>query len=213
VEMPVLLKWSPDLRGATCATTEEKTIKICPTCGGGFEDWVEVCPDCGVALRREQEMPALPETSPGVRIASGTRKSLRPVAAALRASGIPARIGEESADLGLRIPIDGPIGAITFDGWTNCLYVSPEDAARAQKLADNMLGVAEEQAPPIAPVEETCPACGASVGASATECPECHLVFGAESGGAEDAEELPDLGLPETDSLGLPTFGSGRRRR
>ena len=102
---------------------------------------------------------------------------------------------------------------VPFDGWTYCLYVSPQDAEAAQEMADMLLGVHEEEPPPIVSVEGKCPACGAAVSASATECPECHLVFGGEDSGSGDAEELPDLGVAETHGLGLPTFRSGRRGR
>ena len=102
---------------------------------------------------------------------------------------------------------------VPFDGWTYCLYVSPQDAEAAQEMADMLLGVHEEEPPPIVSVEGKCPACGAAVSASATECPECHLVFGPEDSSSGDVEVLPDLDGPETDGLGLPTFRSGRRGR
>jgi hypothetical protein len=191
-------------------------MKICPTCGDEFQDWVEVCPDCEVSLKSEEEMPSLPETISGICIATGTQKSLRPVAAALRADGIATRIAEGSAELGPGLGVEGGgvrVG-IPFDGWTYCLYVSPQDVDKAQPVADKMLGVAEDQPPPpFVPVEGHCPACGAAVGIHATECPECSLVFATEGSNPDDAEELPELGLPETDALGLPTFGGGQRRR
>lgn len=190
-------------------------MKICPTCGDEFQDRVEVCPDCDIRLRWEHEMPSLPETVTGVCIATGSQRSLRPVAAVLRAGGVAARITEESAELGLGVGVEvGNVRVgIPFDGWTYCLYVSPRDAENAQQVADKLLGVHEEQPPPFVPVEGRCPACGEAVEIRARECPECSLVLATEGSGPDDADELPDLGLRETDALGLPTFGDGRRSR
>jgi hypothetical protein len=205
----------PLIAKALGASDRGKSMKICPTCGDEFQDRVEVCPDCEIGLKWEHEMPSLPEAITGVCIASGTQRSLRPVAAVLRADGIATRITEESAELGLGIGVEvGNVRVgIPFDGWTYCLYVLPQDAEKAQQVADDLLGVHEEHPPSFVPVEGQCPACGAAVDVGATRCSECSLFFETEDSGSGDAETFPALGLPETDALGLPLLCGGKRRR
>jgi hypothetical protein len=135
--------------------------------------------ECDVALVVLDELPPeerseLPPADQLVRVRVENPVWIDSLAARLAEEGIASRV-----DL---LDGDGPVAR--RHGAPCALYVRPEDAERARRIDEDLL---REQLPDL-PVgtdtswseAEGCPACGASVDAQVTECPDCGLGFSEE---------------------------------
>jgi hypothetical protein len=136
--------------------------------------------ECDVALVVLDELPPeerseLPPADQLVRVRVENPVWIDNLAARLAEEGIASRV-----DL---LDGDGPVAR--RHGAPCALYVRPEDAERARRIDEDLL---REQLPDLPEGADTgwseaegCPACGASVDAQASECPDCGLGFGEES--------------------------------
>jgi hypothetical protein len=149
---------------------------VCPVCGGEYLAGVERCAGCGVplveasALPEEGPPPGLPPSADLVRLRVENPVWIDALARRLAAEGIPSRVelvGAESQARRLGSPC--------------ALFVRPEDAERARAVDAELLRSQLPDLPEGASTEwreaEGCPACGAAVGADASECPDCGLAF------------------------------------
>lgn len=156
--------------------------KVCPECRTEYTHVSVRCADCDVELVHPEAL--APEPSPVelppaaqldcVRVAP--LAWIRALSEGLERGGISHRIEPATAD-------DAPEGqdcAIFGDAQLFGLYVEHAAGGAAREL-DGVIAaqVLPEEAPPLQEGEaDACPACGATLSASATECPDCELVFG-----------------------------------
>jgi hypothetical protein len=155
--------------------------KVCPECRAEHTRTTERCADCGVPLVHPDALPteAAPVELPPASALSCVRVAplpwIRALSEALEQAGVSHRVEQATA-------ADAPPEQNTevFDGAALFgLYVEESAGAAAREL-DRAIAVQvlPEEAPPLAEGEQdACPACGAALAATATECPECELVF------------------------------------
>jgi len=155
--------------------------KVCPQCRVEYTHVSLRCSDCDVELVHPEALAAeagpveLPPAAELLCVRVAPIAWIRALSEGLEQGGISHRV--EPATVA-----DAPEGQnceIFEDSQLFGLYVEPEAAAPARELDDAIaVQVLPESAPPLAEGEEdTCPACGTPLPASATECPDCELVF------------------------------------
>jgi len=156
--------------------------KVCPECRTEHTHTSVRCADCDVelvhpdALAPEQEAPDLAPAAelPCVRVAP--LPWIRALSEGLEQGGITHRVEPAT-------PEDAPEGQncdVFDDAQLFGLYVEEANCAAAREL-DGLIAVQvlPEEAPALVEGEQdACPACGAALPDTATECPECELVFG-----------------------------------
>jgi hypothetical protein len=159
-------------------------VKICPRCGEEYVLTVVTCVECGVALGTEAPTgdEAGPEELPDLASLVAVRHAevswIEGLAHALAEAGIPSRVELPGPDDVRRVQDQG-MGALRCT-----LFVRPEDAEEAARVDATF---ARAQVPDL-PDEvdaawaesESCPGCGTSLPADASECPECGLAFASE---------------------------------
>ncbi len=161
--------------------------KVCPSCRVEYLHTAEVCSDCGVTLVAPEEVPdtppdAMPPASELVVIRAETASWIDGLGERFEEAGIPHRI-----EL---------VPQPAWRGRVCAILVRPEDEERAREvdavylraqlpdLADVEPQEGEEDEGedgggigPLAEADDACPGCGTTLGADASECPECGLCF------------------------------------
>jgi hypothetical protein len=149
---------------------------MCPSCREEYLATVERCVHCGVALVAAGELPPeeqtdLPAPEELVRVRVENPVWIESLADRLAQEGIASRV--ELLDS------DAPVAR--RHGAPCALYVQSGDAERARQIDEELLRAQLPDLPEGADTgwseAEGCPACGAAVGADATECPDCGLGF------------------------------------
>ncbi|MDP2157046.1 MAG: hypothetical protein Q8K68_04995 [Nitrospirota bacterium] len=147
--------------------------KICPECGAEYLPHIEKCADCGVivlsseeCIKAQEEQKQTEETAVenSVKVMEGDMNWMSELSTVLL-----------NADISCTLNSDGCRKGCCGD--TVQLKVSPEDLERSQQTIEEYL---MELDPDLRLVKEMlgkgkCPACGASIGHDARECPDCGL--------------------------------------
>lgn len=155
--------------------------KVCPQCRTEHTHVSVRCTDCDVELVHPDslEPETLPEELPPAADLLCVRVAplpwIRALSEGLEQAGVTHRVEPATVE-------DAPEGqnCEIFDGAQLFgLYVDPAAGAAARELDGAIaVQVLPDEAPPLAEGEQdACPACGAALSATATECPECELVF------------------------------------
>jgi hypothetical protein len=161
----------------------EPRFKFCPECREEYTLVATRCVHCDVELvhgdelaREQGELEAFPPTSELACVRVAPLAWIRALSEALQQSGVIHRVEPATADGAPEDQRPEVFGDVQLFG----LYVRSEDVAVAAELdASIAVQVLPEEAPALAEgEEETCPACGTSLAADATECPDCGLQFG-----------------------------------
>ena len=160
----------------------EHGYKLCPECRTEYTLAATRCAECDVELADpsvvppEDEVEELPPASELVCVRVAPLAWIRALSEGLQQTGVSHRIeGAEVEDApeGQR---PGVFGNVQLFG----LYVRDEHVDPARALDENIAArLLPEEAPATdAGEEESCPACGTALEASALECPDCGLAFG-----------------------------------
>ena len=157
--------------------------KLCPNCGAEYRRDAERCAECNVALvhqseisAEQDELAAFPPASELACVRVAPIAWIRALSEALQERGVthrvePVRAEDAPADQRVRI-----FGNTALFG----LYLREDALADARALDESIAAqLLPDEAPTVDSGEsEACPACGAALGADATECPDCGLAFG-----------------------------------
>jgi hypothetical protein len=161
----------------------EPHYKVCPVCRTEYLLVAARCADCDVDLvdaealvAEDRERKAFPPASELECVRVAPIGWIQALSRALQEQGVPHRVEPANAE-------DAPDGQrpeVFGDARLFGLYVESERVGTARDVDDTIAAhVLPEAAPPLAEgEEEACPACGTALPASATECPDCGLVFG-----------------------------------
>ncbi len=156
--------------------------KVCPECRTEHTHVSERCADCDVALVHPDSLAPEPGTVelPPIAELDCVRVAplpwIRALSEGLERASFPHRIEPATA-------ADAPADQnceIFDDAQLFGLYVEHGAGAAARELDGAIaIQVLPDAAPLLAPGDQdACPACGAALPATASECPECELVFG-----------------------------------
>ena len=156
--------------------------KVCPECRAEHTHVSVRCADCDVelvhpeTLAPEEAAHELPPASALLCVRVAPLPWIRALSEGLEQGGISHRVEPATAE-------DAPEGQnceVFDDAQLFGLYVEDANGAAARDL-DGLIAVQvlPDEAPPLVEGEQdACPACGTALSDTATECPECELVFG-----------------------------------
>ncbi len=161
-------------------------IQVCPKCGSEFQPHVTQCIDCGSATETRLESPLA-----GLEAASEERDEFSVPG---EGEACSVRVGDYPAALDLAAWLEEHrVSCRVRRHPANCrsytVWVAPEDLERALALDRENFATQVPDAPdmPIELPADRCPACGARIAPTASECPDCGLVV-------DYAPEGPDGG-------------------
>ena len=156
--------------------------KVCPECRTEHTATTERCADCDVALVHPDALPPeagpveLPAASQLLCVRVAPLAWIRALSEGLEQAGLSHRVEQATAADAPEGQSCESFGDVALFG----LYVEHAHGSPARELDQAIaVQVLPEEAPPMQEGEQdACPACGAALTATATECPECELVFG-----------------------------------
>ena len=156
--------------------------KICPACGAEYRPIASRCADCDVELVHRESLAAaiaaqehFPEASELDCVRVAPIEWIQGLSNALQKRGVGHRVERATA-------ADAPEGQrpdLFGDTALYGLFVQGDEVPLARELDDAIAGrILPEEAPELSEgEEESCPACGAALGADSTECGDCGLAF------------------------------------
>ncbi len=156
--------------------------KLCPECGEEYVHTAVQCFHCEVALVHADELAPAPGS--GSELPAAAELTPIRIAAADWALALSERLVEEGIPHRIEAVAEAARGAGRRDAGRYGVYVRPEDAARARALDAEQLSREIPDIPEdwqdAAAEAEGCPACGAAVAETDTECPDCGLSLAQE---------------------------------